>query len=288
MRNQNRFTHRGAVIESLESRQLLSAAPIHASRVAAPLIIGGPIKLPSVGITLHEKAGVQFTAALGTFVTSAPATNLQANIGWGDGTNSKGTLNPIGVVGIDEIRFEVDGTHTYRKAGAYPIRVMVIEPGPTPTTLVRLVATFHDRAIVVSKQTLLTGSISGKYGLAPTIPDIGARYVFDGTGTAGDLGSVSAHGLVSLPGFISTGNATGTLTLTQVGPSASPVNNSVTLRLTGPTEAGFGPFPSTLSYTITSGTGAFGGAAGSGSIAVTLNSDLTFSFAITSTLPTVV
>jgi len=277
---------RGSFIEVLESRQLLSAAPLQSAIAIAPLLVVGPISAPTgANVTLHEQAGVSFTASLGTFVTLAPAKNLQAAINWGDGTASKGTLIPGGVVGLDELKFEVDGTHTYRKAGIFRIKVTVTEPGPTPTSVIRLIATLRDRAIVVAKPTLLDGTIDGTYSLAPTAVDIGAGYVFNGTGTAGDLGAVSAHAFVTLPGFIATGQATGTLTLTQVGPSASAVNNSVTLKLTGPTEAGFGAFPASLAYVITGGTGAFAGATGTGSIAVTLNSDMTFSFVITSALP---
>lgn len=283
MRRERLSARAGCVIEGLEARQLLSAAPVErlvamTPRLTTPITI---VTKPSV--VLHEQAGVSFTANLGSFVTLAPATNLQANIRWGDGTTSKGTLVPSGVVGIDEVKFEVDGTHTYRKAGKYRITVVVTQPGPTPTTVIRLITTLHDRAVVTAqKTTVLNGTITGKYSLAPTAADIGAGYVFDGTGTAGVLGAVSAHGFVTLPGFIVSGQASGTLTLTQTGPSASAVNNSVTLKLTGPTEAGFGPFPSTLSYTVTSGTGAFAGATGSGTIGVTLGSGMTFTFVITS------
>jgi hypothetical protein len=59
-------------------------------------------------------------------------------------------------------------------------------------------------------------------------------------------------------------------------------SGSVTLKLTGPTEKGFGPFPTTLSYTITSGTGAFASASGSGSILVTLSGVRKFKFKLTS------
>ena len=67
---------------------------------------------------LHESKGVSFTANLGTFTTIAPATNLVATITWGDGTTSKGTLKPLSPVGIDQIKFEVDG-HT-DNTGAAP------------------------------------------------------------------------------------------------------------------------------------------------------------------------
>jgi hypothetical protein len=57
----------------------------------------------------------------------------------------------------------------------------------------------------------------------------------------------------------------------------------VTLKLTGPTEAGFGPFPTTLAYVITSGTGKFAGATGSGGIGVVLDpTDKGFTFSLVS------
>ena len=280
MRPENRQTRTGCVIEGLEGRRLLSISPMIIG--LSPIFPTAISLTSSPGVVLREQAGTPFTARLGTFVTLAPGNNLQAQVTWGDGTSSQGTVVPASVVGIDEIQFEVVGSHTYGKAGLYPITVVVTQPGPTPTSLVKLIATLHDSAIVSVKQTNLNGTIKGTYSLAPTAADIGAGYVFDGTGTAGDLGDVAAHGLVTLPGFITTGQAMGKLTLTQSNSSASPVLNSVTLSLIGPIEPGFGPFPSTLTYTITSGTGAFAGASGSGTIAVTLNSDMTFAFAITS------
>ena len=220
MRSKNRSTTRGSVIEVLESRRLLSASPVAGVATPALFIVGPVVPPTSTTIILHERAGVAFTASLGTFVTIAPATNLQASITWGDGTSSAGTLTPLGVVGLDEVKFEVDGTHTYRKAGRFPIQVTVVQPGPTPTTLVRLIATLHDRALVTEATTLLNGTISGTYSLAPTSVELGGGYVFNGTGTAGDLGAVSAHGLVTLPSLVATatGQATGTLTLTQTRP----------------------------------------------------------------------
>jgi hypothetical protein len=199
-------------------------------------------------------------------------------------------LKPVGVVGLDEIRFEVDGTHTYATPGSFAIRVTVIQPGPTPMSPVRLIAVLRDRALVTAaaKNVLLDGTINGKYSLAPTAVSIGAGYVFNGTGTAGDLGAVSAHAFVTIPAFIAPGHATGTMTLTQVGPMANALLNSVTLALTGPPQPASAGFPATLNFTITGGTGQFAGATGAGTIAVTLNSDMTFSFAITSVTPTAV
>ena len=255
---------------------------IHSRAIVSPAASTG-------GVTLYDTAGVPFTASVGTFITIAPATNLKASITWGDGTSSDGALKAIGVVGIDEIKFEVDGAHTYAGAGTYPIHVVVIQPGPTPTSPDRLIATIDSTAIVSRGTLKLDGTIKGTYTLAPTAADIGAMYIFTGSGMAGDMGPVGAEGRVTLPGFITTGQATGTLTLTSAALTpVAGIPGSVTLTLTGPPEPGFGPFPSMLSYVITGGTGRFAGATGSGTIAVTLDSpavDNGFTFVITSAPP---
>ena len=178
----DRDSRRMATIERLEGRCLLSSV------------------ITGTSVTLYEQPGVPFTADLGNFVTIAPGTNLQAAITWGDGSFSQGVVKADGVVGIDEVNFEVDGTHTYNKVGMYRIQAIVYQPSPTPTTAVRLVATFNDEAIVARGNTVLNGVISGTYLAAPTSVAVGAEYIFNGTGTAGVLGPVSAHGDVILPG----------------------------------------------------------------------------------------
>ena len=90
------------LIEPLEDRRLLSVSPLIVG--ASPAITLGPtpVTVPmGQGVTLHEQAGVSFTASVGTFVTLAPGTNLHAFIRWGDGTSSQGTLKSDGVVGLD-------------------------------------------------------------------------------------------------------------------------------------------------------------------------------------------
>ncbi|HSZ58903.1 MAG TPA: hypothetical protein VK797_24905 [Tepidisphaeraceae bacterium] len=291
-------------IEPLEDRRLLSIAPLIGGASPALMLGPTPISVPvGQGVTLHEKAGVSFTASVGTFVTLAPGTNLHAYIRWGDGTSSQGVVKSDGVVGLDEIKFEVDGTHTYHRPGTFPINVTVYQSGP-PGSLapIRLITTIKSSAIVAGKNVALDGTITGKYSLAPVAAIFGGGYVFNGTGTAGDLGAVSAHGVVFLgppagplpiPYPIAL-TAIGTLTLTSTGPSAgastSPVLNSVTLALSPPptitpASTTTSTFPPTLHYVITSGTGMFAGVTGTGSIAVTLNPDMTFSFVMTSTAP---
>jgi hypothetical protein len=270
------------------------AAPIPIPGQPTPnyILLLGTIKSKAIvagdssgGVTLHEKAGTSFTASVGTFQFPAPGNGLAANISWGDGTTSKGTLVPSGIIGVDVIKYEVDGTHTYAKPGTYAITVTVTRSLGPPGSLapVQLITTINSTADVSATSSLsLNGTISGTYKLAPVLADIGATYVFTGTGAAGAVGPVALSGSVHLPGFIATGKASGTLTLDDISASAVK-SGSVTLSVTGPTEAGFGPFPGTLSYVITGGTGAFAGATGSGTIAVTLDSaGQTFTFKILS------
>jgi len=278
-------------IELLENRRLLSAATLAANglstnTVALGTIASGttPTPVNSIGgVTIHEVAGVQFTTSVGTFFTIAPGTNLKANINWGDGSSSAGTLKNIPFVSVDELEFAVIGTHTYAKAGTYAIQTVVIKPSPTSTTPVQLIARINSTAIVAAKSAVnLNGTITGTYSLAPTAAIIGATTVFNGSGTAGDLGAVAAHGSITVPGPIVTGNATGTLTLTRITTSTSGAG-SVTLSLNGPVSAtAAGGVPSLLSYIITGGTGVDAGATGSGTIAVTLGPGNAFKFVIMS------
>jgi hypothetical protein len=291
-------------VELLEDRRLLSVTPLIVGVTPSISLGPAPVGVPmGQGVTLHEVAGVPFTASVGTFVTLAPGSNLHAFIRWGDGSSSQGTIKPDGIVGIDQIKFEVDGTHTYRRPGSFPINVTVYQSGP-PGSLapLRLIATIKSTAIVAGKNVALDGKITGNYSPAPVAAIFGGGYVFNGTGTAGDLGAVSAHGFVLLgpPGapipiaYPSPLSAFGTLTLTSTGPGAgastTPVLNSVTLTLSAPapvtaTTSTTSTFPPTLHYVITGGTGTFVGATGTGTIAATLNPDMTFTFVITSDPP---
>ncbi len=111
-------------------------------------IVAKPTPNSYNGVTIHEVAGDKFTADLGTFITIAPATNLSAAINWGDGSTSKGTLTAIGIIGVDEIKFKVTGTHTYGEEGRYPIHIVVSKPGFSGGPAF-VVATIDSTAVVV-------------------------------------------------------------------------------------------------------------------------------------------
>ena len=235
----------------------------------------------SGGVTIDEVPGVAFTTSVGTFTTLAPGTHLHASINWGDGSTSVGTLKSVSVIGLDEIEFEVDGTHTYAAPGTYPIQVSVTKTF-APATVVQVVANIDSTAVVAAPSPVnLNGTITGTFIPAPTAAAVGATYVFNGTGTTGDLGAVSAHATITIPGLVATTHATGTLTLSRVTTSSAGAG-TVTLALSGPMQSGSSTVPSTLNYTITGGTGVDSGATGSGTIAVTLGPGSAFTFGLTS------
>jgi len=256
-----------------------AATPTPSGVVSEPIILFlGSIKstanvTTSGGVTLNEKAGVAFTATVGTFSYIAPATGLAASISWGDGTTSVGTVTPTGVSGVDVINFKVTGSHTYAKVGTYPIVVTVTQSSGPPGSLspIRLITTIDSTAIVTAAGLNLDGTITGTFIPAPTAASVGALYIFNNaTGTAGALGPVSASGRIQLAPFMTSAPITGSMTLTTISASPAGPSGSVTLALTGPVEASSGPIPAMLSYVITGGTGDFAGASGSGTIDVAL------------------
>jgi len=244
-----------------------SGSPILPPIQLVATIIGKAIVTPakSTGLTIYETAGQPFTADLGSFTTTAPATGLQATISWGDGTSSPGILQPSSVIGVDVLEFDVIGSHTYAKAATYPIHIIIFKTPISPAaTSTQVIATINDIAIVTAPNAIsLAGTITGTYTLAPVTPVIGQTYVFTGSGNASDLGAVTANASITLPGFIAVGHATGTMTL-------SNANGSVTLRLAGPLQPTIGAFPTTLSYAIIGATGAYVGDTADGTIKVML------------------
>jgi hypothetical protein len=126
------------------------------------------------------------------------------------------------------------------------------------------------RAPIVGRQgsaLALTGSVQGGYVVSGAIPDIGKNYQFGVAGRVSPLGQIGASGQIHTTGFIATGMATGTMTL------AAP-RGTVKLQLTGPAQPGFAPLPSTMSYTIMGGKGAYKKATGSGMITIMLSSNV--------------
>jgi hypothetical protein len=108
-----------------------------------------------------------------------------------------------------------------------------------------------------SHAVLLAGSTSGTYSTPIVNPDVGGKTVLSGNGAIGLMGNVSVSGEVHATGFVATGHAHGTVTL-------SNALGSLTVRLWGPSEKGFGPLPNTFLYKIVGGTGQYADLTGVG------------------------
>jgi hypothetical protein len=113
----------------------------------------------------------------------------------------------------------------------------------------------------------LSGTVQGGYLVTSPIPDVGRTYQIGVAGRVSPLGQTGDSATIHTTGFIASGMATGTMTI-------SAPRGTLKLQLTGPVQPGFASLPGTMSYTITSGKGAYKNATGSGSIAITLNSSV--------------
>ncbi len=81
----------------------------------------------NAAVLVHAMAGQAFTGVAATFSDADPNANAKdftANINWGDGHSSNGTIVADGHGG-----FNVNGTNTYAAAGAFPIAVQIQDFG---------------------------------------------------------------------------------------------------------------------------------------------------------------
>jgi hypothetical protein len=230
------------LIESLESRRLLSVSvavhPMAHAKAMAPA----------------AEASAESEPADATDTTDASETSNTAETDTAQGDqNSTAADGPDGE-NVDGGPGGADSTTTAATASAAKLTAAALRRGTA----------VHPTSAAVHPH----GSISGTYSTSTPVADAGTTYNFTGSGVVKPLGTTTVSGNIALPGFVASGFATGTLTLT--GP-----NGTVTLSLKGPRQKGFGPLPSNLSFTISSGTGSYAGAKGSGHIALKLNTSAT-------------
>jgi hypothetical protein len=140
--------------------------------------------------------------------------------------------------------------------------------------------------IVSTQEVNLAGTLHGTFRKPLGTPDVGAQYNLAGSGRIAHFGPATVAGSLREVGFIAQGHSTGTLTLANA-------KGSLTLSLTGATQGGFSRLPTSYSFVVTGGTGAYskdvdsghltlrlGGAGGhastpglSGRFSITLTSD---------------
>jgi hypothetical protein len=105
---------------------------------------------------------------------------------------------------------------------------------------------------VVQPNPPLSGHGHGSYFYDAVESGAGIEYRMSGTAALPGMGTVGVRGSVHSVGFIQKGHAGGELTFG--GP-----HGSITLELTGPTQAGFSPLPTSFTVRVVAETGAYAG-----------------------------
>lgn len=136
--------------------------------------------------------------------------------------------------------------------------------GVTAQALGHLSSAFVAPSPKPARLTVIDATTKGTYTLAQSNPDTGKVYSFFQAGTLKGVGAVTVTGSITTPGNIRFGRAHGTL-------AAHSVNGTLTLDVTGPAQRGGSALPTTLTFTVTHGTGAFSGVHGKGTIVVALH-----------------
>jgi hypothetical protein len=139
---------------------------------------------------------------------------------------------------------------------ATPMPILVHEPIIPPICPI-------DPIPIGSLHSALHGQGSGQYSVSSPNPDIGHHVQLTGQVNLGDLGQFNLSGSVSSVGFVMSGRATGTLTLTNA-------QGTMTLSLIGRRQEGFAALPEKFGYTVTGGTGAYAKQAGQGELILQL------------------
>jgi hypothetical protein len=98
---------------------------------------------------------------------------------------------------------------------------------------------------------VLGGTLTGTYTTTHANPDTGTQYNLNGSGILNLVGRVTAKGTLQSLGFVISGHAGGTVTLTTAG------KDTITLQLTGPKQKGFARLPKHFTYKVTSASGQF-------------------------------
>jgi hypothetical protein len=99
------------------------------------------------GTQFDVTEGQKFNRVVASFTDPGgpeDVSHYQANIDWGDGTTSKGTIVKDGA------NFRVSGQHTYAEQGNYTIKISASDQGgPKATTTTKV--TVHDAAVQVTR-----------------------------------------------------------------------------------------------------------------------------------------
>ena len=118
------------------------------------------------GFTINMTEGQTFNALVGSFLDGnifAPITDFTADISWGDGNDSIGTVRANGTT---QGRFDVFGSNIYIAAGTYPVQITIHDVGGSMTVITGLAIvadaplTSVGQSITTTEGTPFSGSLA--------------------------------------------------------------------------------------------------------------------------------
>ncbi len=197
------------------------------------------------GFVVNTTEGQAFNGLVGSFLDGnifAPTTDFTAQITWGNGANTTGTVRADGTT---KGQFDIFGTNTYIAAGKYNISITVNDVGGSQTTITG-VAVVADAPLTSVGQSLTTTEGAPFSGTLSTVTDgntfaVASDYTAtidwgDGTSSSPDIttGTVSAvgNGVFTVSGthtYKEFGTYTVTVNVTDFGGSTTSSQSTATV-----------------------------------------------------------
>ncbi len=149
---------------------------------------------PSPASTTTGDGSLDFNGQVDTFFAGNPstaATDFTAQINWGDGTSSVGSVSAAGAG-----QFAVSGSHTYAQIGTYPLSITIndVNPGATPqpdTVILSTSLVLNDDSFPLPPPTQGVGS--------PPISTPVDTFGSTGTGGSGAIATSTSQGSATPP-----------------------------------------------------------------------------------------
>src|SRR5579871_4747537 len=142
---------RRPLVEVLENRQMLSTTIFINSGTLEPITEGQPVTNNTVARVAAYNEQQQPITDLSGFT---------AKIDWGDGTGqTDGTIGP----NVGENFFAVEGSHTYVKAGDYPITVFIQAADGTSADDSVETAGVQDAAIAATSTQIIQATVGQEF-----------------------------------------------------------------------------------------------------------------------------
>jgi hypothetical protein len=198
------------------------------------------LPLAATGQTLTATEGAQLSGVVATFTDADPSATLaqySANIAWGDGSTSPGSIS-VGVSG-----FTVSGTHTYMEEGTPVVAVSIFDSGGAAATVSSPVAVADAALTVGGTSTTLTAHVK----IATTVT-LGFLADSDPGGVAGDYTVTIAWGDGSTSAGIITAAASGRFSV--VGTHAYRTKGWFTINVAAHDFGGYAAPPVSVPITV--------------------------------------